>query len=182
MRKIFYGVIAAFAAVFLASSPALAATDSVTWAPEAQDKQGSYYLESAVPQDAQNTIASALELAEIPSDANRHLYVANLPEGTNVQTAARSVAKAWELNKDSESLVLYDVTSGGTFIWPATEDNVTLAASLNGNTSVDQFSTQISTIFEGASSQDSGFPFSFTFFFFIFIGFILFIALITMYF
>lgn len=152
MRKIFFVIPAALAVVFLAASPALAATDSATWTPETSDKQGSYYLESAIPQDAQNTIESALELAEVPSDSNKHLYVASLPEGTNVQTAARSVAKAWGLNKDSESLVLYDVTSGGTFIWPATEDNVSLASSLNGDTSVDQFSTQIPELFDGASS------------------------------
>jgi hypothetical protein len=179
MRKLFFGIIAAFAVVFLVSAPALAANDSITWAPETQDKQGSYYLESAVPQDAQNTIESALELAEIPSDADRHLYVANLPEDTNVQTAARSVAKAWDLDKDSESLVLYDVTSGGTFIWPATEDNVSLAASLNGNTSVDQFSTQIPTIFDGVSSGDSSFFSSFLFFFLIFLAFMGFIAVVS---
>lgn len=156
MRKIFIGIFAAVAAVFLAGSPAFASADSVTWSPATEEKQGSYYLEEAVPQDARNTIESALELAEVPSNASRHLYVAKLPEGSNVQTAAREVAKTWELNKDEQSLVLYDVTSGGTFVWPATEANVSLAASLNGGSSVDEFATQISSLYDNVSSVESG--------------------------
>lgn len=180
MRKLFIGIFAAVTAIFLTATPALAASDSTAWSPvPVEEKIGSYYLDDAVPQDARNTIESALELAEIPSDASRLLYVAKLPEGTNVQTAAREVAKTWSLNKDEQSLVLYDVTSGGTFVWPATEDNVTLAASLSGNTSVDQFSTQVPTIFDGVSTSDSGGSSPFIIILFVFLGFIFFITLVT---
>lgn len=180
MRKLFIGIFAAVTAIFLTAAPALAASDSTSWSPAAvEEKIGSYYLEDAIPQDARNTIESALELAEIPSDASRLLYVAKLPEGTNVQTAARDVAKAWSLNKDEQSLVLYDVTSGGTFVWPATEDNVTLAASLSGNTSVDKFSTQVPTIFDGVSTSDGGGPSTFMVLMLFFLGIIVFVGLLS---
>lgn len=152
MKKLLVGFLAGAAALFLAAAPASAAT-AETWTPAPKPETLNYLIDEELAPEARNTVESSLEAAEISSSLSRYLYVAQLPEGTNVQTAARETAKNWELDKEKNSLVLYDISSGNTFIWPATQSNVSETAALGSAISVDQFSSNIPSLFEGSVEQ-----------------------------
>lgn len=152
MKKLLVGFLAGVAALLLAATPASAATVE-NWTPAPKPGALNYLIDEGVAPDARNTVESSLEEAEISTSLTRYLYVAQLPEGTNVQTAARETAKNWGLDKEKDSLILYDSSSGNTFIWPATQSNVSETAALGSAISVDQFASNISSLFEGAVEQ-----------------------------
>lgn len=152
MKKLLVGLLAGAAALFLAAAPASAAATE-DWTPSPKPESLNYLIDEVVAPDARNTIESSLEAAEISSSLTRYLYVTQLPEGTNVQTAARETAKNWGLDKEKNSLILYDSSSGNTFVWPATQSNVSETAALGSAISVDQFASNIPALFEGSVEQ-----------------------------
>ena len=154
MKKLLVGFLAGVAVLFLAAAPASAVT-AEDWTPAPKPEALNYLIDDGVAPDARNTIESSLEAAEISPSLSRYLYVAQLPEGTNVQTVARETAKIWGLDKEKHSLILYDSSSGNTFIWPATQSNVSDAAALGSAISVDQFASNIPSLFEGSVEQSA---------------------------
>lgn len=152
MKKLLVGFLAGAAALLLVAAPASAVT-AEAWRPAPKPEALNYLIDEGVASDARNTVESSLEAAEISSSLSRYLYVTQLPEGTNVQTAARETAKTWGLDKEKDSLILYDSSSGNTFIWPATQSNVSETAALGSAISVDQFASNIPSLFEGSVEQ-----------------------------
>lgn len=152
MKKLLVGFLAGVAALLLAAAPASAATVE-DWTPAPKPEVLNYLIDEGVAPDARNTVESSLEAAEISPSLTRYLYVAQLPEGANVQTAARETAKNLGLNKEVNSLIFYDSSSGNTFIWPATQSNVSETAALDSAITVDQFASNIPALFEGSIKQ-----------------------------
>ncbi len=150
MRKFFLGLVAATIGIFLFAAPATAAASE--WSPEEKKGESRFHMESTVPEDAANALYSAYDLGNY-SDSSRYVYVANLPEGANVQTAARSVAKAWNI-EESAGLSFYDVASEKVFLWPASEANTERMADMGGKITVDQLANSMEELYQG----ESGFP------------------------
>jgi hypothetical protein len=149
VRKTVIAVFAALASLFIFAAPVMA-TPAQPWEPSPEAPNSGVYVEPGVDEETRNAVQSAYEATLEGTTSTRYTYVSKLPETWDIQTAARTVAEVWELDRLKDSILFYDAQGKKAFIWPATTANTAALEALRSPVTTEALTESFASLYETA--------------------------------